>query len=309
MLREAWLSMSRPIAVFLDASRFDQHVSKQALEWEHSVYNHMYQNDPVLQRLLSWQTINRGFINCEDGRVKYSVEGCRASGDMNTALGNVLLMCAMMHSFLRQFTQSHRLINDGDDCVVIVESSELDKVLANAKQWFLELGFTMKIEGYTDTFEKIDFCGSRPVYDGERWVMCRDPRVTLAKDLVSVRPIRDQVEWARQCTAIGECGLALAGNLPVFSSFYSMLDLGVKTERQLLTGMDYLAQGMSGKRRPVHHEARLSFYQAFDLSPDEQTALEEHYDAMTLQYHEMQAPWDTNERHTTEQELLIHARE
>jgi len=37
-----WLKYRRPVAVGLDASRFDQHVSKQALQFEHSVYNGVF---------------------------------------------------------------------------------------------------------------------------------------------------------------------------------------------------------------------------------------------------------------------------
>lgn len=42
------------VAIGLDASRFDQHVSLQALRWEHSIYNRHF-NDPELAKLLSWQ--------------------------------------------------------------------------------------------------------------------------------------------------------------------------------------------------------------------------------------------------------------
>lgn len=299
MLREAWDSLSDPVAVFLDASRFDQHVSKEALEWEHSVYLAVHQGDPVLQRLLSWQLVNRGFLYCDDGSVKYSVTGCRASGDMNTALGNVLIMCGLMSQFLQEWGgPGARLVNDGDDCVVLVERRMLTTVKAMAQQWFLDFGFTMKIEGDTDVFEKIEFCGSQPVFDGEKWVMVRNPHTTLDKDMVSVKPINDQPTWARQCQNISDCGLALAGNIPVFCSFYDMLSQGIDTPRQLETGMDYLALGMEGKRRVPSEAARTSFFMAFDITPDEQVALEEFYDSVTPRWRECGAPRDNTDKET-----------
>lgn len=36
MMRRKWLKFRDPVALGLDASRFDQHVSRQALEWEHA---------------------------------------------------------------------------------------------------------------------------------------------------------------------------------------------------------------------------------------------------------------------------------
>lgn len=300
LLREAWDSLHQPVAVFLDASRFDQHISKQALQWEHSVYLAAYQGDPFLQTLLSWQLENRGFIYCGDGSVKYSVEGCRASGDMNTSLGNVLIMCGLMYQFLREWGgPGARLVNDGDDCVVIVERRMLQTVTEMACPWFLNFGFTMKVEGHTDVFERIEFCGSQPVFTGEHWVMVRNPHTTLDKDLISVKPIRDQPTWKRQMTAIAQCGLALAGNIPVFCAFYDMLDQRVVVKRELETGMDYLARGMEGERRVPTPEARASFFMAFDITPDEQVALESFYDTVTPHYQECGAPGDTiQETHT-----------
>jgi len=42
-----WSKYSDPVAVGLDASRFDQHVSRAALEYEHSIYNDVFHSaDP-----------------------------------------------------------------------------------------------------------------------------------------------------------------------------------------------------------------------------------------------------------------------
>jgi len=41
-LREMWQGFDNPVAVSIDATRFDQHVSADALRWEHSVYCKMF---------------------------------------------------------------------------------------------------------------------------------------------------------------------------------------------------------------------------------------------------------------------------
>lgn len=293
MIREAWESMVDPVAVFMDASRFDQHVSEQALRWEHSVYNHIYDNDPELQRLLSWQLRNRGYVRDQDGTVKYTTKGTRCSGDMNTALGNVLLMCALMWEYLRSAAPGFRLINDGDDCVVMIERRYVQQVRTTHFNWFRDRGFKMKWEGETDQFEKIEFCQSQPVFDGEVWRMVRDPRVCTDKDLLSTRPLDTEAEWECHMQSICDCGLALAGDLPVMGAFYTMLDRGTVVERKLETGMDYLARGLVGKRRPPTAAARVSFFSAFGITPDEQEALEQFYDAITPVYSGDRTPRDT----------------
>lgn len=70
LIARKWLGFARPVAVGIDASRFDQHVSAQALEWEHSIYNSIFQSDE-LAMLLKWQINNVGFARCKNGCIKY----------------------------------------------------------------------------------------------------------------------------------------------------------------------------------------------------------------------------------------------
>lgn len=86
-MHKHWTSFKRPVAVGLDASRFDQHVSRAALEWEHSIYNAFFKSKE-LRQLLRMQLRNRGVARCEGKRVDYVVDGCRMSGDVNTGLGD-----------------------------------------------------------------------------------------------------------------------------------------------------------------------------------------------------------------------------
>jgi len=98
IVRGKWRSFTEPVAVGLDATKFDMHVSPAALAWEHGVYREMFGNCRTLRKLLKWQMNNRGAGYCGDGKLKYSVTGKRFSGDMNTGLGNCLLMCAMVYA-------------------------------------------------------------------------------------------------------------------------------------------------------------------------------------------------------------------
>jgi hypothetical protein len=52
-LRQKWEMFKDPVAIGLDASRFDQHVSLDALIFEHSIYRYCYRHDKRSQRKLS----------------------------------------------------------------------------------------------------------------------------------------------------------------------------------------------------------------------------------------------------------------
>jgi hypothetical protein len=281
LLREKWEKYNRPVAVGLDASRFDQHVSKQALEWEHKVYSKcFYPSDrKKLARLLSWQVRNRGVARASDGHIRYQVEGCRMSGDMNTAMGNCLLMSAMVWTYLQEKGIDASLANNGDDCVVVMEKADLASFMCGLPEWFRELGFSMKVEDPVDTFERIEFCQTKPLWTPRGWVMCRDGLVAMAKDCHSVLPLGQGNMALGWCTAIGECGMALSGGVPIFQEFYSaMLRCGrgvrIGQHPALESGFARLAAGMKGRWTEVAPETRVSFWEAFGILPSVQESIE-----------------------------------
>jgi hypothetical protein len=284
-LRDMWLEFTNPVALSLDASRFDQHVSREALEWEHSVYNRVYHNTE-LAGLLKWQLHNTGYVRTADGGVfRYSVEGCRMSGDMNTALGNCLIMCALVHEWARTRGVRVRLANNGDDCSVIMESSDLARFQAGMEAWFLEMGFTLTSEGVATVFERIDFCQTRPVFTGRGWVMCRNPRSALCKDVLYKQPTMDRPlsGYRRWLYQVGTAGAAIADGVPVFSAAYqAFMRVGIPCRRaqgfgDMSSGFEHMARGLKCRDTPVTAEARVSFWRAWGIMPDAQVALERHY--------------------------------
>jgi hypothetical protein len=107
------------VVVGLDASKFDQHVGTHLLKWEHGIYEHLYPGDGALADILREQLRTRGIILCDDGIIKFRVPGSRCSGDMNTALGNCLIMTAMVITYCRQRSIACSIIDNGDDCLII----------------------------------------------------------------------------------------------------------------------------------------------------------------------------------------------
>lgn len=165
------------------------------------------------------------------------------------------------------------------------------------------MGFTMKVEDPVEEFEQIKFCQMSPVYDGNEWIMVRDPRTALSKDLITLNPISNVNSWKFQCQAISDGGRALYGNMPIYCSFYRMLDVGYnhpKNLQQHLTGG--LKFWQTKRKRDFAEptfEARASFYAAFNITPDEQRAIENHYSNITLTHQ------PTTVRKFTESLLII----
>ncbi len=288
MLAKAWSRFRDPAAVGLDASRFDQHVNTQLLSWEHSVYTGLYfPGYPELQTLLRYQLTNKGVVRCWDGQAKYSVSGGRCSGDMNTALGNCLLMTALIHTLLRENNLLNRdgttrvqLFNNGDDCVLIGEQADITMLARQVAPFFARVGIIMKVEDVVRELEKISFCQTQPVFDGERWRVVRDVRQSFSKDCHALDYESITTHLNTYLYQIGSCGLALTAGLPVLQEYYLSLRRGRVAsgapigKRLLESGFYRLSQGLDPTVRPVTVEARCSFARAFGIMPDHQVALE-----------------------------------
>lgn len=299
VLREKWDMFSDPIAIGLDASRFDQHVSVPALQFEHSVYLNCFKQKKHrdnLSKLLSLQLENHCTGYAEDGFVEYTTTGTRMSGDMNTSLGNCVLMCSMIHSYLLEKGVNGQLANNGDDCVVFIERADLDKFSNGLFDWFWDMGFNMAIEKPVSEFGMIEFCQCKPVFDGVDWVMCRNPVSSLAKDAVLLKSNVNENFFRLWLNAIGTGGLSIAGGLPVFQSFYQMcVRNGIesyKTGRGKKIDLDtselmpwFMRETeMKGlaKAKPITSDARASFWESWGCTPDEQLVLESYYDNLSI---------------------------
>jgi hypothetical protein len=286
-----WNDFKKPVAVGLDASRFDQHVSKEALEFEHScwpLFVHGDKNKKACAKLLKMQLVNRGVAYARDGIAKYQVEGCRMSGDMNTSSGNCLLMCAMVWTYCQDHgITKFRLANNGDDCVVIIESNELRK-LDNVGTWFLEMGFKMKVEKPVYELEQIEFCQTQPVRTVNGVVMTRNPKTCFAKDLTANCPINQRKVREAWYGCMRTGGLAISCGVPVHSSFYTMFPhsdvrlKGTEMEALLGSGLQRSARGLKDADNTITDQARYSYWLAFGILPDEQIALEQWFSGINL---------------------------
>jgi hypothetical protein len=292
VIASMWNSFADPIAVGLDASIFDQHINRLLLQHEHSIY-HMWSTGhgeglPNLRTLLANQLTNRGSYHGVDGKLRYIVSGCRMSGDMNTSLGNVIIMCSLMHAYFESkgLLGQIKLLNDGDDCVIIMDRRNLEKFQEGLGDWFLEMGLTMEYDGIYKTLEEIEFCQSRPVkYGVDGYRLVPRPTKRLYSDLITTKDVRSKKVFGKQIGAIAGCGMACSSGLPIFQSFYKWLGRGAtpwipsqgdhyfKFRQELIDGLEL-------KERSPSWDERISFYFAFDITPSEQLLVEKYYDSL-----------------------------
>jgi hypothetical protein len=292
LIASKWERFTDPVAIGLDASRFDQHVSLDALEFEHSLYLALCEPSykSKLNHLLKLQKFNRGMGMAKDGGFMYEVEGCRMSGDMNTALGNCILMCSMTVSLVRDLgLSSYDMINNGDDMVLFVERADAATVLKRIPQHYLDFGFTMKVEEPVSILEQVEFCQMRPVLTSQGYMMTRHYDVVLSKDLVTLLDIPNEKRFEQWMTAISQGGLGVASGVPILQKFYQQLDFRrdvgkIKSHGAFDHSSHGWSIGLDSKSRSITDESRVSFALAFGLSSYEQLVLESHIDAWKPEY-------------------------
>lgn len=288
VFRAKWNRFSNPVAVGLDATKFDMHVSVPALKYEHSFYNQVFGSEELAE-LLSWQENNQGTAYCPDGMVKFKMPGTRSSGDLNTSLGNCVIMCSLIWSLCRELGITAELANNGDDCVLIMEREDLAKFQDAVVPWFVRKGFRMAVEEPVSVFEEIEFCQSHPVWDGEGWTMVRNVFACLEKDPMCLIPVQNEKVWRKWLGAVGACGSALVPGIPVVSAFYKSFERSGsrstdKFKQHIFknTSMQERGGGLNQTARPVTPDARASFYKAFGITPDYQIAYEKYYSGLSI---------------------------
>lgn len=258
----------------LDGSRWDKHVAREVLEVEHAVYKRLAP-DPELYQLLDWQLTNK--CQTMEG-TKWRVRGARMSGDMNTALGNCVLMATMVHAFAKKIgLKRWSLLDDGDDCLLFFTVEEEGKVRGALSREFLSYGQEVKLENRATTPEQVVFCQSRPLWDGERWRLVRPWRKVLAQGTSGVKHWNNPNSVRPMFTTLGWCELALSAGVPILQEYalalirmgrgeqLKTLDVESGLAERVRAEVGSLEKAFLSKARPITIEARLSFDDAWGV--------------------------------------------
>lgn len=288
IVHKKWAKFKNPCSIGIDAARFDQTVSVQALKWSHSIYKECYKGDDktYLTEMLGYLIDNEGTAYTNDGyKIKYSVRGCRMSGDMDTALGNCLIMGSMCHWIKRKYGFDIEVLNNGDDCHLIFEREDIERISRLIITSGETFGFNLKVENPVFLIEHIDFCQQRPVLIGETYRMIRDPYVATCKDTIMIIKPKDNKSLDLWRNTVSAGGLALNDKTPVMPQFYRALGRNTTTKKVAPhfakveeTGFWRLGKGMINTNGNVSDETRLSYWRAFGMTYDQQVEVENLYD-------------------------------
>lgn len=281
LLKQKLSHFEDPVVISLDASRFDKHVSKDLLRVEHRLYS-FFNSSRRFAWLLSLQLVNKCFTKLG---MKYIADGRRMSGDMNTALGNCVLMILMLVTYLLHIAiDKFDILDDGDDCLLIVEGADYPRVADTVHSEFLHYGMEMKVDGVARRMEEVVFCRSKPIeITHGNWTFVRDYRDVVSKALTGIRHWYDPKYRRRVIKAIGTCELSLNYSVPVLQAFACAL---LRNTSDVAFDEKYLSDGLKARWRreslrsqpgPITLEAREQFSTAFGCSVHRQLELEEYF--------------------------------
>ncbi len=286
ILRRKWETFRDPVALSMDGSAFDAHVNASLLKSEHEFYRALSSrwataDREVMMRLLKYQVKNKVSGLFPDGTISYLVHGNRMSGDLNTALGNVVLMVGMMVDFCERVGLPYSLYDDGDDIVVLVEREDASAFEREVVEAFLGYGMEMKVESTTSLFERVDFCQHRPVLVGDSWRMVRDPFKSMQTSRLGSRWHGTEENFRAYAYAVGIGDGHNTSGVPVLQEYYAwMRRCGRKpTDRHLAVIRDAIWRFRVVEDGPLEAEitsrTRASFERAWGVSPGRQVELEE----------------------------------
>lgn len=275
----------------IDASRFDAHVAQQMLQVEHSVYKRCFPGDRLLQRCLDLQLVNRGHTS---NGIAYKCPGGRMSGDMNTALGNCLLMLiftTVTMEILGFNNKQWNMLCDGDDTLIFLETRHAPVVREMFAGIFNHAGMKIKLEGETRNLHEISFCQGRIVECADGLKFVQNPVRSYSRSLVSTRHYQHLSAVDKVLGQIGRCELAINMGVPMLQAFALAMLRNAKEEvsvRPTFTGRIYKAQrewkAHGGVVQPLEitSRARESFEEAFGITAWEQEVFERQMATVTF---------------------------
>lgn len=303
---DKWRRFKDPVAISLDAARFDMAVNEDLLKIEHMCYCMLASkaDRTWLRSLLRKQLRNRCYardMQAED-LVKWLVFGNRMSGDMNTALGNCLLMCLMaMYAMELLGIRRYALLDDGDDIIVIVERCYLDAVVKHSPKIFEGFGMQLKVENVATKLYEVDWCQSRLMQHSQRgWIFIANWKKILTTSASGVGG-----QWLddprKVLGSVGLCLLSLYRGVPIIQNYalalirhsegkylqdFSVLDLyhRAKVQYNVKDYASFIERITKVKPMPITSNDRAAFFAAWDVYPPVQEDIERKVDAWEWNY-------------------------
>lgn len=272
ILQEQWSKFKQPCCLCLDMEAFDGHVSVPLLESEHLTWESFYNKSPTMLKclkiLLSKQINNIGITK---NGIKYNKNGSRLSGEFTTSDGNSINNYYMLRSYVQDL---NAYINvNGDDSLIMIEQTDINKL--KHLDYFRIFGMICKQDRIAYTFEDINFCQCNPVSINGVYRFVKAPIRTMSRSTICPSQYIYCID--RYLAGIGLCELASNVGVPILQNFSLRLlvDSGftkplgkIDKNFALYTNLPII------EIQQIDYTTRLSFENAFGISPIEQINIE-----------------------------------
>jgi len=265
----------RPTYLLLDASKFDSCVDAKwlrlCMRFYLLLFPKRYHN--TIRYLWTKTFINRGRTT---KGLRFKTNGTRLSGDMDTGLGNSIIMWAMLKTFLCNLKIKHSILVNGDDSVVVIEYRDLYKT--SDLKLFEEMGFNMKCDVVYDISD-VEFCQAKVIETDYGHTMSRNPERVLARTAwTTIKYGRSKAR--AYVNTLGLCERAASWGVPIASQLATQMINSANTTRTIEMRpwlKEYYGQmkkwWKTGEPK-ISLETRLNFWSAWGISVDQQLRLE-----------------------------------
>lgn len=272
ILKNNWDKFKRPCCLCLDMEAFDGHVTTTILESEHKTWESFYKDAPTmlkcLKLLLSKQLKNSGITK---NGIKYLKEGSRLSGEWSTSDGNSVDNYYMLRAFIEHIIAYIHV--NGDDSLILMDQDDLDKL--KDLGFFKIFGMICKQDRIALTFEDINFCQCNPVEINGSYRFIKTPIRSMSRSTVCPSQYIKCID--RYLAGVGLCELASNVGVPILQTWAlrMLVDSGFtkplgKVDKNFALYTDLPTIEI----QPISNKTRLSFFDAFNISPNEQIFLE-----------------------------------
>lgn len=268
---------SHPVVYSIDASRFDQHVNIEVLRIVHSIYEHC-NGDRVFKHMMQQTLRNRVRTY---GGFRYKTEGRRMSGDMDTALGNCLIMIIMVIAFAKRVgLRNYEMFVDGDDTLIIVDESD-EGMLETMSECFLDYGQELKLEGRATAYQDVVWCQTKCCLIEGVYRMVPDWKKCLSVSCAGTRYWHEK-NWQSMARAVGLCHLSVNPGVPIIQPFAEKL-ISLSTtinrdiyESDLMFRVRTVCKDIElAKPTEIKIDSRIEFARVYSIPVEQQLQIEE----------------------------------
>jgi len=175
VITKAWGSYKRPKALLIDMKSFDGHYDLELLKSENGFWKNLFKSR-FLSYLLKSTENNRARTH---NNIQYKFKGKRCSGEYTTSTGNSITNWFMLHCYmLGSGVLKHHIFVNGDDSIVIFDSSDENKLLHPDFFHCFNMEATLEI---AEELEEIEYCQRKLCKLNYIWRWVRKPERVISR--------------------------------------------------------------------------------------------------------------------------------